>query len=242
MYLAICDNDPHDLDALHSLAERYAARWSVEVEISAWTDTSACMESIKAREPDVLLLDLYWDEGQADGLDLARQLRAGGFDSPIIFVTSSREHFADGYAVGALHYLVKPVSMDDFAEGMRRVRLQIREAGQTLTVTSNWRKRTVSVDSILYLEVRAHQTQLVTRAGILPLSISLAEAVRLLGGDARFIKCFRSYVVNMNYITRVEKDYFVMDNGDRIPIARREAGAIKDKYMNYVFSSGKKGS
>ncbi|MFQ8582960.1 MAG: hypothetical protein ACLSA6_10740 [Holdemania massiliensis] len=45
----------------------------------------------------------------------------------LVFITTSTEHYADGFDVEAAHYLLKPVSWDAFCEAMRRVqnRMQI---------------------------------------------------------------------------------------------------------------------
>lgn len=239
MRLAICDDDPNDLERLAALARRYGAAQGLDMELTTWPSAKAYIDDGAAHRPDILLLDIYMDGDEADGLALAQKLRADGFDNPIILATTSRDHFADGFVVGALHYLVKPVSEADFAEAMRRARLQIKETERTVTVTSNRLQRTVPLGHILYIDVLAHQTRLVTTSEIIPLSTSLSETMGLLGGDARFVKCFRSYVVNLKHIARIEKDYFLMDNGDRVPIARREAAAIKDKYAQYAFSAEK---
>ncbi len=66
--------------------------------------------------------------------------------------------------------------------------------------------------------------------------MTLAEVIGLIGGDARFLKCFRSYVVNMDHIQRMDGEHFVMDSGERVPIAKREATAIEARYMGYCFA------
>lgn len=46
------------------------------------------------------------------GIGLARRIRENNQRAEIIFITSHFEFVSEGYEVGALHYLVKPVPED----------------------------------------------------------------------------------------------------------------------------------
>ena len=65
-------------------------------------------------EPDLLVLDVMLPE-PLDGLEVARRLRAGGSDVPIIMLTA-RDKVADkvaGFASGADDYLPKPFAFEE---------------------------------------------------------------------------------------------------------------------------------
>lgn len=68
-------------------------------------------------EYDVLLLDLMLPG--MDGVEVAR--RFGG-RSRIIFVTAYKEYALDAFDVGAVHYLVKPVTKERLFLALDRAR------------------------------------------------------------------------------------------------------------------------
>ncbi len=49
----------------------------------------------------------------------------------------------------------------------------------------------------------------------------------------QFLRCHKSYLVNMNYIRQVDKQ-FIMSNGDCVSIRQRNIKTIRDKYLNYI--------
>jgi two-component system, NarL family, response regulator DegU len=75
---------------------------------------------VQELQPDIVLLDLRL--GNEDGADVARRLRQ--FGSPVrilvLSVHDTSRHLRDALAAGADGYLLKSVSGDDLAEGIRK--------------------------------------------------------------------------------------------------------------------------
>lgn len=236
MLIWICEDDKAERAHLNACCERYAREQGIDIAVQTFADGEALLQSPRATEADVLLLDIYL--GGIDGLEVAGALRARGFAAPIVLVTHSREHYAQGYEVEALHYLVKPVAYEAFEEAMRRVRKHAGADSRVIRVPVGRDSMEVPVSSILYAEVAGHETRLHTRQGIFrirqPLS-ALEEAL----WDAPFLRCYRSYLVNMAYIARMEEDGFLMHNGKKLPIARDIRPDIRRRYMAYLFAAEK---
>ena len=65
-------------------------------------------------ELNLIFLDM--EMGQLDGMETARRLRQIEESLPLVFVTGYTEHVFEGYTVGALGYLLKPVREDQLKE------------------------------------------------------------------------------------------------------------------------------
>ncbi|WP_081681097.1 response regulator [Cellulomonas sp. URHD0024] len=80
------------------------------------SDGTEALEAIRADEPDVVLCD--WNMPEMNGIDLLRNMRAEGFQTPFGFVTSegSPEMRATAEAAGALFLIAKPFTPDAFRE------------------------------------------------------------------------------------------------------------------------------
>ena len=64
---------------------------------------------------DLMLLDLHLPDG--NGIDLLKQLREHGEETPALFLTSdqNREKKLEGFGVGADDYITKPVDFDELS-------------------------------------------------------------------------------------------------------------------------------
>jgi DNA-binding LytR/AlgR family response regulator len=59
------------------------------------------------------------------------------------------------------------------------------------------------------------------------------ELFEFLCFDQRFYKCGSTYIINMGKIEEVTKTDIIFDNGDRIPMQRRQYKELIDRYTAY---------
>lgn len=52
---------------------------------------------------------------------------------------------------------------------------------------------------------------------------------------SEFMNCYRCIVINMDMVVKVEDLFFLMTNGEYVPINRKRVKEVKDGYVNYVF-------
>jgi response regulator of citrate/malate metabolism len=91
---------------------------------------SAALESVAARRPQLVLLDLYLPD--ANGLEVLRRVRALAEPPDVIVLSAARDMTSVRTAMqrGALHYLIKPFDFDDLRQRLRAyAELQASRAG-----------------------------------------------------------------------------------------------------------------
>jgi len=66
--------------------------------------------------------------------------------------------------------------------------------------------------------------------------MSLDELAVLLT-EEEFLRCHRSYIVNMRFVARAEGCDFILNNDQKVPIRRRDKQQMKQHYADYLFSS-----
>lgn len=231
MLAVICDDRVADREPLLEFCARYAGENRLPIATLAFENAGALLQSREARGADVLFLDIYMDG--ALGVDAARILRSKGFRGAIVFTTTSREHYADGFEVEALHYLLKPVAWEDFCEAMRRVCSHSAQA-RTVRVTARYTEMDVDVCGLWYIEVYGHKTILHTGKGEVTVRQSLTALEEALGGDP-FLRCYRCFIVNMDFVERITENAFLMKDGREIPLSRDGRAAIQNRYLSYIF-------
>lgn len=232
MLAVICDDFTADRDILLDYCARYAKENRQRITTLTFNDAGALLQSRESRTADVIFLDIYMDG--ALGVDAARILRGKGFLGALVFITTSREHYADGFDVEASHYLIKPVSWTSFCEAMRRVNERMAVTTRKVRVTVGRDELEIDVSGIQYIEVYGHKTVLHTLRGEVIVRQSLSALEELLGGDP-FLRCYRYFIVNMDFVKRLNENSFLMKDGLEIPLSRDTRAALKSRYMSYVF-------
>ena len=232
MLAVICDDLAADREILLEYCARYAKENRLPIATLEYENAGALLNSREARSAGVMFLDIYMDG--ALGVDAARILRGKGFRGALVFTTTSREHYADGFDVEAAHYLLKPVRWDAFCEAMRRVQDRINTGTRRVRVTAGRDEVDVDVSGVKYIEVYGHRTVLHTVKGEIVVSQSLSALEDALGGDP-FLRCYRYFIVNMDFVKRLNEESFLMKDGREIPLSRDGRAALKSRYMAYVF-------
>ncbi|MDC7290427.1 LytTR family DNA-binding domain-containing protein [Blautia schinkii] len=232
MLAVICEDISEDYEILKDYCVRYEKENSMQITVMHFKNAGMLLKSKEARMADVMFLDIYM-EG-ASGVDAARILRAKGFCGAFIFTTTSREHYAEGFDVAALHYLVKPITWDAFCVAMSRVLKKPQPSRKSLQVTSGFTELEVDVTGILYIEVYGHKTIIHTVKGELTVRQPLAALEAALGGEP-FIRCYRCFIVNMDYVQRINEDSFLMKDDREIPLSRDKRALLRSIYLSYVF-------
>ncbi|MGO1054818.1 response regulator transcription factor [Crossiella sp. CA198] len=111
-YIVVAEDDPRQAELLTFQLSREGH--TVQVA----EDGHAALRLVRARRPDLLVLDLMLPE--VEGVEVCRSLRAE-FDLPVLMLTarSTEDDLLRGFAAGADDYLTKPYSPREL---MARVR------------------------------------------------------------------------------------------------------------------------
>jgi len=159
---------------------------------------------------------------ETSGVVLAQELRNYGYNGFIVFLSASKDYGPESYQVKAFNYLVKPISIAD----IRAILKELHEAA-TATDTASIHIKTTSftkrvlLKEISHIEVKTNYVYFSLEDGSeLKSRVALSEIESHLLEDPRFVKCHRSFVVNLSNVDNLKSNEFVMRNGARIPISR----------------------
>ena len=228
MRIAVCD------DALSEQEQFDEAMrgWDPTRETEKFFNGAALLEAAK-RTPafDIVFLDIYIP-GE-NGVDIARALKKTSPETEIVFVTASGSHAVSAFSLGALHYLVKPVTTDGIIEAFRRfAELRTRQR-ETLSFSVGGDVCTVFLSQICSLESGNHAVEISLDDGRqLKTRTPLHELEQRAG--KRFLKVNRGVIVNMEHIERMGTDCCILRNGSRFFLAVRERSAICAAYSDYL--------
>ncbi|WP_069997192.1 response regulator [Cellulosilyticum sp. I15G10I2] len=111
----IIDDEPANLNYLKLLIMKNA-----ELNcIGAFTKPQEALESIKHLNPDAVFLDI--EMPILLGTDLAQKIKAYNPNIQIVFITAFSQYAVEAFKVHAIHYLLKPISMEELDEVVFRL-------------------------------------------------------------------------------------------------------------------------
>jgi DNA-binding response OmpR family regulator len=119
-----------DEDLRQALAEQLAVHPEFSVSLAASGEEATT--AIRAGHLDLVLMDVGLPD--ADGRDVVRTVRSGGFQGPVIMLTGqdSEDDTIQGLDAGANDYVTKPFR---FAVLLARIRAQLRQHEQSEDAT-----------------------------------------------------------------------------------------------------------
>lgn len=182
---------------------------------------------------DFVFIDYYMKE--LSGLETAKYIRARDETIAIIFTTTSRDYAIDGYKVRASGYLLKPFSYEEFEETMLLIYTQKCRSRQFVEITSGQQTFRIFLNSIIYCDTCGHYAQVHADTELYKIRISFCELKHLLTPYKEFLFCYRGCVINMTRVKKTDELTFHMDNGERIPIRKKERTKLIQKYTDFLF-------
>lgn len=229
MKIAVCDDEPAMCRQMAEMAAQILERWKEPFEMIRCLDPHLLLERIQ--DLDLLFLDIQMPG--LDGVSFAKIIRERGSDCAVIFVTVLEDHMLDAFEVEAFDYLCKPVDKDRLERTLQRViKRRERINGKSLFIqTRDW-SRNVKIHDIYYCEVIDRKIYLHTKSGVVEYYGRLKETQEKLGPS--FVKCHRSYLVNLEYLQEYRVGSVILENGERLPVSRQQRQILLDGMMRYM--------
>ncbi|MEG0824004.1 MAG: LytTR family DNA-binding domain-containing protein, partial [Erysipelotrichaceae bacterium] len=168
---------------------------------------------------DIALLDIILPH--KTGIDLAKVIRKYDQFCNIIFITSSREFAIESYQVKAFNYLLKPfdekslsVLLEDLMESIKN------HDDKFVTLTSRYGCYKIKLRDVIYVESFKRQiTFHIDKQEDIIVNDKLDNIEEILN-DGRFLRCHKSYLINMDQVSMLESRSFKFSNGMVAPIPK----------------------
>ena len=109
--IGIVDDEKQERDQLKQALARFGAENGTELNVQEF-DCAAVYLATQDRDFDILYLDI--DMPQMSGMELAEKIRETDQDVILIFCTNLQQFALNGYSVGALGFIVKPIQWYSF--------------------------------------------------------------------------------------------------------------------------------
>lgn len=237
MLIAVCDDHAKDRAKLTETLHGILVQRRLSAELREFPSGEALLSAMEKESFSICFLDIFMDG--ISGVAVARRIRQNKTPAAIVFTTGSRDHMADGFEVGAVHYLVKPFIQDAVEIALDRCLLQVGETERFVEVMVDREPRRVLLSKLRWAESRSNACTLRMEREELITWLSLEELETMLQ-DNRFLRCQRSYLVNLDYVAALRGNNFLLSDGTQIPVSRESRTAIKERFEKYLFEKARR--
>ena len=230
MTIAICDEIRKDAQKLY----RQLSTLVPDAELILYRTRESLLKGLAEGHKICNLIFLGLDGDQGRSLETVRTMRLKGHYIPVVLVAENEKFYKEAFEVFAYNYLVKPVESGELEHVLVHI-LEVcrREGGRALYFRYRKQVYTLQHDHLAYISSSLHSVTFHLTDGK---KISCRARLGDFSGqlsDSSFLRCHQSFCINMEKVTSLKKNSFVVGQTE-IPISRTYLKTARKKYKDYL--------
>lgn len=229
-HIAIVEDELEFRQQLQEYLQQYEQENDVSFQISMFEDGADILENYENKY-DIMLLDI--EMPKVNGMDAAEKIREQDEDVVLMFITNMAQYAIHGYSVGALDFVMKPITYYAFSMKMKRALKRAQKKEQkplVLNLTDGI--KTLEIKQIYYVEVQNRMLHYYTSEGEIVVRGTLQSAETILK-PYPFAKCNHWYIVNLMHVKEVNKNIAKV-GPYQVEISRRNKAAFLKALTEYM--------
>lgn len=235
MYIAICDDQAEELDAVRNLLQVWQEEHHTSFKIKEFSNAVELLASAEGNRFNLYFLDVMMPG--MDGLAAAREIRRFDDTANIVFLTSSPGFAYESYRVRAYDYLLKPVQAQTLFPVLDRLFRESQDTQDGFSIKAGSTLIRILYSQLAYVEVNGKHLYFNLSDGTTyKLFGNLNEYEPLLLSRPEFMHIHRSYIVNLLAAAELSPSGLRTFSGKDLPISRKLFPDVQKKYMSLYFS------
>ena len=228
--LAIVDDDAGYRSDIRNLLHRYEEEFGEKFAITEYTDGDELTENY-VPDLDIILLDVEMEF--MDGMTAASNIRKVDNEVIIIFITNMPQYAIKGYQVGALDYILKPISYYPFSQTMKKA-IGKRQSSESRYIIASQKgvRQKIDVSTIRYVEVINHDLIFHTTENDINSKGALKDVMKELS-ESNFFLCNKGYYINLEYVDAVDGNNVTIGK-DELQVSRAKKKPLIDALNEYM--------
>lgn len=232
--IALCDDDRTALPVIAGAAESAFRNQGIRTELQSFRSGKDLLDALTTNRFDIILLDI--DMPGLDGIEVGRRIREMKNGTQIIFVSECESRVFESFEVQPLGFVRKSNFLNDIAAV---VRLYIKTCVQEQTSEyMEFETRSgllnLKIRQIRYIEgSRNYQMLYMESSEPTEVKMTMDKLEELLEPHG-FIRIHKGYLVNSQFIQRIQNTALSLRDGTELPIGRSKMGEVKSKFLIHM--------
>lgn len=236
----IVDDDYNAIDLLKlTINENFP---NIEI-IALCNNVADAIKIINSNRPDLAFLDVELPDGY--GFDIIPKVEFKDFD--VIFITAYSKYAMNAFECSALHYLLKPVTLESLTKALERYKhlASLKETEKKLDLLKNNLTKSATrimlptgsgldifeLDDIVRCEADDAYTVIYLKNKQYLIVTKHLNALEDVLSDYGFLRVHRKFIVNSKYIKKLKKSRknpsLLLTDGAEVPIS-------ESRYENFL--------
>jgi len=223
MKCVIIDDEPLAVDVL----KEFTSRIEILELVATFNNAIDAISFMNQSNVDLIFLDI--EMPQFNGIEFLKSLDKIPM---VIFTTAYSEYAVDGFNIGAVDYLMKPIPFHRFFKAVLRAQqmastqtaqpnlapaLPQKSTQEYIFVKAEYENIKLNLNDILYIEGLKDYVKIHTSNGKYILTLNSLKKFEVSLENSDFFRIHRSYIVNLKHVKSIQKNKVViMDK--RIPV------------------------
>ena len=233
--IAFCDDEEREIRTIERYLGEYVKKSDVPVSYKGFDRPMNLLDHIEKNGGfDVLLLDVYMPG--VIGTEVAKEVRRRAENTEIIFMTTSRVHAVDAYALGARQYITKPYTKEHFFEVIDSAINDVYRKSESVVLKTTEGITKLNVADIVYSYTYKHyQNVCLSNGSTVAVRMKSEELSERLTEELGFVRNGITYIVNLRHVISINAKDITLTCGYTVPVSRGLYKELCAKYMAFVF-------
>lgn len=229
----IAEDDPTQMEYIVGLISKFRPNWKID---GMSRNSSELNNYLRNNSPSLAILDVNLSD-----INCIDYLKESGAEYPIVFVTGESIYAVDAFYLDAIDFILKPIYPERFE-------MMIQKVESNLEIKSKQNNKKLEIvkfisgneliirqlDDVIYFEAQRKNTRVVFNDidGILRIGINNVFSSL---NEKKFQRIHRSYIININKISRAWSDEL---GRTFLNVCGRNDRLLVSKPYEYIFKDG----
>ncbi len=230
--ICLCDDDVNILNYYSNRITELLEENNYAFRIETYTSGESLIFELEENPNrfNIIIIDIIMKN--INGIETTKILRKYGYNGVIIFLTSSKEYALESFSVEPLNYILKDDSDNRFNKVFLKAANEVYKiSNKSVVISCKPQSKVINLDTITYMESLNKKVILHKISGeseeINCIFKDIYEKVKEYG----FIRCHKSYIVNVKYVQSFNKLECRLQKDIIIPIGRKYSKEFRNTFL-----------
>lgn len=230
MNILICDDEEKYVEEIKEKVSAFMNDHGFDEKFDTFSSGEEAIVCCNNNNYDIAFLDI--EIGDVKGTDIAKILKSKNKHVIIFIVTAYEKYLDDAMDLNVLRFLTKPINTKRLYSGLEKAIKLIDHSIVDVYLKKDNSIVKIPANNIIYIEIVDRSTKIVTDKDIYISSYNIKHWREKLT-QSFFYQVHTSYIINMKFITKYQRDVVELIYKYTIPVAYRKRAEFRNYFLNY---------